>query len=88
MPKKTRAATVNSRSGLGKPNDLKRIEVPKIHNEPDWTESHRCGRWNLRGYVIHDRDPLFTIVFLNMLGDSGSEVGETTAAVAQLERVR
>ena len=44
-------------------------------DEPDRQESHRCrdGILNGKRYLIHDRDPLFTAEFLNMLADAGVE---------------
>jgi transposase InsO family protein len=43
-----------------------------IVNEPDSPESHGLGGEILIGkrYLIHDRDPLFTAEFLNMITDA------------------
>lgn len=39
-------------------------------------------------YLIHDRDPLFTAEFLGHSGRHWSEVRETAATIAALERPR
>ena len=53
-------------------------------------ECYRCvnGILNGKRYLIHDRDPLFTLEFLEMLGRSWCEVRQATAAIAEPERIR
>ena len=46
------------------------------------------GMLNGKRYLIHDRDPLFTTEFLDLVGDIGGEVREATAAVAESECAR
>ena len=39
-------------------------------------------------YLIHDRDPLFTAEFLNMLGDAGVKSVKTATAITEIECLR
>jgi hypothetical protein len=46
------------------------------------------GLLNGKRYLIHDRDPLFTAEFLNLLVRSGCCLGEASTAQSQSERLR
>jgi len=39
-------------------------------------------------YLIHDRDPLFTIEFLSKPGGCWSEIRQATATIAESNRLR
>jgi hypothetical protein len=58
-------------------------------DEPDHRESHGCGAGNTdwKTVLIHDRDPLFTAEFLDMIAH-WSGVREVTPAFSKPERLR
>ena len=75
----------------------RKVEIAGIASSPNGLWMDQIGR-NLtdavdgllkgKRYLIHDRDPLFTVQFLKMLAETGVAVGEASAAQSQSKFLR